>query len=169
MSRPPKPLADPEHITRRDFVRASAAGAAAALAATQGLPVAAAHAQASGSVGSATAQGLPPYVGAGSNAPVRPFQLYDVTVGESLFKEKQDRMLNFLRSYDERRFLVLFNEQAGRPNPPGVSVPGGWEDGGQLSGHWAGHFMTALAQSYALTGEQVFKDKLDWMVDEFGE
>lgn len=151
-------------MKRRDFIRAGAVGVTA-LAATKALPGTAQARPA----GVASSESLPPYVGAGSTAPVRPFQLYDVTVGQSLFKEKQDRMLNFLRSYDERRFLVLFNDQAGRPNPPGVPVPGGWEDGGQLSGHWAGHFMTALAQCYALTGEQVFKDKLDWMVDELGE
>ncbi|WP_354905696.1 hypothetical protein, partial [Dactylosporangium sp. NPDC006015] len=29
----------------------------------------------------------------------------------------------------------------GRSNPSGVNVPGGWEDGGLLSGHWAGHTM----------------------------
>jgi DUF1680 family protein len=154
-------------MKRRDFIRASAVGVTA-LAATEALPAAAAQAQPAAPA-SLAAQSMPPYVGAGSTAPVRPFQLFDVTVGESLFKEKQDRMLNFLRTYDERRFLVLFNNQAGRPNPPGVSVPGGWEDGGQLSGHWTGHFMTALAQAYAGTGEQVFKDKLDWMVDELGE
>lgn len=48
-------------------------------------------------------------------------------------------------------------------------MPGGWENGGLLSGHWAGHYLTALAQAYADEGEQVFKDKLDWMVDELAE
>jgi DUF1680 family protein len=47
-------------------------------------------------------------------------------------------------------------------------VPGGWEDGGLLSGHWTGHFMTMLAQAATGTGEQVFTDKLAWMVDELG-
>ncbi|WP_233512362.1 beta-L-arabinofuranosidase domain-containing protein [Micromonospora deserti] len=89
-----------------------------------------------------------------------------MTLGDGLLQEKRDRMKNYLRQFDERRFLVLFNNQAGRPNPPGVPVPGGWEDGGLLSGHWAGHFMTALAQSYADHGEPIFKSKLDWMVDE---
>jgi DUF1680 family protein len=154
-------------MKRREFIRASAVGLTA-VASTKALAATAAHAQPAGMASSVT-QSAVPYVGAGSNAAVRPFQLSDVTLGNGLFKEKQDRMLNFLRSYDERRFLVLFNLQAGRPNPPGVSVPGGWEDGGQLSGHWAGHFMTALAQAYAGTGEQTFKDKLDWMVHELGE
>jgi DUF1680 family protein len=147
-------------FTRRDFLRASTI-TAAALAAAEALPAAA---------GAASAAPAPrahqPDVGAGSTAPVRPFALPAVRLGASLFTEKRDRMLEFARQYDERRFLVLFNDTAGRPNPPGVSAPGGWEDGGLLSGHWAGHFLTLLAQSYAGSGEPVFKRKLDWMVDE---
>lgn len=104
--------------------------------------------------------------GPGGTAPVRPFRLDQVRLGGGLLQEKRDRIKAFLRAYDERRFLVLFNNQAGRPNPSGVSPPGGWEDGGLLSGHWTGHFMTALSQAYAEQGETVFKSKLDWMVGE---
>ncbi|WP_117208086.1 beta-L-arabinofuranosidase domain-containing protein [Allorhizocola rhizosphaerae] len=143
-------------MKRRDFLRASAAGAAAA-AATDTLARV---------PGQAAEASLPPYVGAGSNTAILPFPLQDVRLGAGLFLEKRDRMLNFARQYDHRRFLVLFNNQAGRPNPPGVTPPGGWEDGGLLSGHYAGHYLTLLAQSHASTGEQVFQDKLDFMVAE---
>ncbi|KAK8058475.1 Secreted protein [Apiospora phragmitis] len=109
---------------------------------------------------------VPADPGPGGTAPVRPFRLDQVRLGDGLLQEKRDRMKEFLREYDERRFLVLFNNQAGRPNPGGVEVPGGWEDGGLLSGHWTGHYMTALSQAFADQGEQVFKTKLDWMVKE---
>ncbi|KAI1424434.1 hypothetical protein F5Y12DRAFT_456487 [Xylaria sp. FL1777] len=105
-------------------------------------------------------------LGPGATAPVRPFALDQVQLGNGLLQEKRDRIKAFLRAYDERKFLVLFNNQAGRPNPKGVTPPGGWEDGGLLSGHWTGHFMTALSQAYADQGEQVFKTKLDWMINE---
>ncbi|KAK7420370.1 hypothetical protein QQX98_002793 [Neonectria punicea] len=105
-------------------------------------------------------------LGPGSTAPVQPFRLDQVRLGDGLLQEKRDRIKEFLRNYDERRFLILFNNQADRPNPEGISVPGEWEDGGLLSGHWTGHFMTALSQAYAGQGEEVFKDKLDWMVTE---
>jgi hypothetical protein len=72
-------------------------------------------------------------VGAGSTGAIQPFQIDNVVLGAGLLKEKQDRMISFARGYDERRFLVLFNQLAGRPNPAGVSAPGGWEDGGLLS------------------------------------
>jgi DUF1680 family protein len=154
-------------VKRRDFMRASAFGVAAA--ATAGaLPEARAATPAETQRARALAQDLPPYVGAGSTAPVRPFTLPQVSLGEGLFQEKRDLIKNFIEQYDERRFLVLFNNTAGRPNAPGVEVPGGWEDGGLLSGHWAGHYLTALAQAQADQGEQVFKDKLDWMVEEIG-
>jgi DUF1680 family protein len=104
--------------------------------------------------------------GVGGPAPVRPFALRDVGLGAGLLQEKRDRIKTFLKLYDERRFLMLFNNQAGRPNPDDVAVPGGWEDGGLLSGHWAGHYLTALAQACADQGEAAYRSKLDWMVGE---
>ncbi|KAI2634027.1 hypothetical protein GGS21DRAFT_124975 [Xylaria nigripes] len=108
----------------------------------------------------------PTDLGPGSTAPVRPFRLNQVRLGDGLMQEKRDRVKSFLRSYDTRKFLVLFNNQAGRPNPEGVTPPGGWEDGGLLSGHWAGHYMTILSQAYADQGEEIFKNRLDWMINE---
>jgi len=105
-------------------------------------------------------------LGPGGTAPVRPFALDQVRLGDGVLQKKRDRIKAFIKNYDERRFLVLFNNQAGRPNPSGVSVPGGWEDGGLLSGHWTGHYMTALSQAYAELGDEVYKTKLDWMVTE---
>ncbi|KUI70044.1 Non-reducing end beta-L-arabinofuranosidase [Cytospora mali] len=105
-------------------------------------------------------------LGPGGTAPVRPFRLDQVRLGNGLLQEKRDRIKGFLEAYDERQFMVLFNNQAGRPNPDGVSPPGGWEDGGLLSGHWTGHYLTALSQAYADKGQTIFKTKLDWMVGE---
>ncbi|GAB3329012.1 glycoside hydrolase family 127 protein [Micromonospora halotolerans] len=154
-------------VNRRQLLQASAAGVAA-VASSAALPATVAYAapEAETATGPAALNLTSPDPGPGGTAPVRPFQLGDVRLGDGLFQEKRDRMKNFLRQYDQRRFLVLFNNQASRPNPAGVAVPGGWEDGGLLSGHWAGHFMTALAQAYADQREPIFKTKLDWMVDE---
>ncbi|KAJ4374646.1 hypothetical protein N0V86_007519 [Didymella sp. IMI 355093] len=105
-------------------------------------------------------------VGPGATAPVRPFQLDEVRLGDGLLQEKRDRVKNFIRTYDERRFLVLFNTVAGRPNISDLEPPGGWEDGGLLSGHWTGHYMSALSQAYVDQNEMIFKSKLDWMVKE---
>lgn len=161
---------DEVKVNRRQLLQASAIGAVAGAGAFTATPAEAAPDSGAADSGAATS-GAAAVVGVaalgpGATAPVRPFELSEVRLGNGLLQEKRDRMKNFLRQYDERRFLVLFNNQAGRPNPAGVSVPGGWEDGGLLSGHWAGHYMTALAQAYADQGEAVYKDKLDRMVSE---
>jgi len=148
-------------FNRRQLLQASALSAGAAAGTSVFAAADAEAAPVAGPAAAATAA-----LGPGSTAPVRPFELREVRLGNGLLQEKRDRMKSFLREYDERRFLVLFNNQAGRPNPAGVSVPGGWEDGGLLSGHWAGHHLTALAQAYADQGEAVYKTKLDWMVAE---
>jgi DUF1680 family protein len=105
-------------------------------------------------------------IGPGATAPLRPFRLDQVQLSDGLLQEKRDRVKNFIRTYDERRFLVLFNSVAGRSNISDLEPPGGWEDGGLLSGHWTGHYMSALSQAYADKGETIFKSKLDWMVEE---
>src|SRR5262245_26201807 len=82
-------------LSRRTFVGASALGVAGA-AASQFLPAA------PGLAAEAVAGNIP-YVGAGSNAPVRPFWLGQVSLGPGLLQEKRDRMKEWLRQYDERR------------------------------------------------------------------
>lgn len=113
---------------------------------------------------------------------VRPFELGQVTLGDSVFKEKRDRLLYFAREYgpsvvggvrdDVRgpdRMLRSFRVNAGLDHK-GVNPIGSWESpDGNLRGHYTGHFLTLLAQSYASTGEQIFKDKLDYMVTALGE
>ncbi len=113
---------------------------------------------------------------------VQPFDLGQVTLGDSVFREKRDRLLYFAREYgpsvvngvrdDLRgpdRMLRSFRVNAGLDHK-GASPIGSWESpDGNLRGHYTGHFLTLLAQSYASTGEQIFKDKLDYMVTALGE
>ena len=52
----------------------------------------------------------------------------------------------FLLNYPIDNILYLFRLNAGLPNPQGAHAPGGWEvDGGNLRGHFAGHFLSGLA------------------------
>ncbi len=151
-------------MRRRDFMRASAGASLTVMTAGGRFRAGDALAAPGGAGGPGS---LAPYVGAGSTAAIQPFQLPQVTLGAGMLKDKQDRMISFARGYDERRFLVLFNQLAGRPNPSGVNPPGGWEDGGLLSGHWTGHYMTMLAQA-AGAGFPDLGDKLGWVVNELG-
>lgn len=113
---------------------------------------------------------------------VRPFDLSQVTLGDSVFSEKRARLLYFAREYgpsvvngvrDDRRgpdrMLRSFRVNAGLDDR-GASPIGSWETpDGNLRGHYTGHFLTLLAQSYASTGEQLYKDKLDYLVTALGE
>lgn len=108
---------------------------------------------------------------------VRPFDLSRVRLGEGLFREKRDRMLNYARNYGSDtdvyggpdRLLSIFRATAGL-DTRGAEPVGSWENAtGYLRGHYAGHFMSMLAQAYASTGDPVYKEKLDYMVAALGE
>ncbi|MFF4349496.1 beta-L-arabinofuranosidase domain-containing protein [Streptomyces sp. NPDC001530] len=99
---------------------------------------------------------------------LRPFPLKDVALGKGLFATKRALMLDHGRGYDVDRLLQVFRANAGL-STRGAVAPGGWEGldgeaGGNLRGHYTGHFMTMLAQAYGSTGEQVYADKLGSMV-----
>ncbi|GAA2806251.1 beta-L-arabinofuranosidase domain-containing protein [Saccharopolyspora taberi] len=139
-------------VSRRDALRLGAASAV--------LP-------AFSSLLPASAQASP----AGSAAPqarLHPFPLSDVALGDGLFADKRGLLLDFVRGYDENRLLQVFRSNAYLPTG-GAVAPGGWEglDGagnGNLRGHFTGHFMTALAQAYASTGEPEFERKLRTLI-----
>lgn len=108
---------------------------------------------------------------------VRPFALTQVELGEGLLAEKRDRMLHYARNYGSEtdpfagpdRLLAIFRANASL-DTRGAEPPGGWEDGvGYLRGHYAGHFMTMLAQAWADTGDDIYKRKLDYMVSTLAE
>jgi len=103
---------------------------------------------------------------------VRPFRLDQVSLGASVFREKRDRMLNYARNYGSDadvfagpdRLLSIFRANAGL-DTKGAEPVGSWENAtGYLRGHYAGHFMSMLAQAYASTQDEVYKQKLDYMV-----
>ncbi|MFJ8788607.1 beta-L-arabinofuranosidase domain-containing protein [Streptomyces sp. NPDC102462] len=99
---------------------------------------------------------------------VKPFDNTRVTLAPSLFTDNRDRVLNFLRAYSADRMLAVFRTNAGL-DTHGAQPPGGWETAdGNLRGHFAGHFLSALSLAYAGTGERVYKDKADYMVGALG-
>jgi|JI10StandDraft_1071094.scaffolds.fasta_scaffold14245_5 DUF1680 family protein len=108
---------------------------------------------------------------------VQPFALSQVTLRDSVFTQKRDRMLAYARGYGGMenvfagpdRVLSIFRTNAGL-DTKGAAPVGSWENAtGYLRGHYAGHFMSMLAQSYAGTGDAIFKQKLDYMVAALAE
>jgi DUF1680 family protein len=108
---------------------------------------------------------------------IRPFQLTQVTLGDGLFQQKRDRMLRYARNYGSDtdifagpdRLLSIFRVNAGLETL-GAEPVGSWENAtGYLRGHYAGHFMSMLAQAFAGTGDEIYKQKLDYMVQGLAE
>ena len=157
MSREPKNTAHPD---RRDFLKTAGAAAAGAVL----VPRLEALAGTPGIAESASA--------ARAGWTVRPFALTQVKLAESLFTQKRDRMLAYARGYGgdadvfagPDRVLSIFRANAGL-DTKGAQPVGSWENGtGYLRGHYAGHFMSMLAQAYAGTGDAIYKQKLDYIV-----
>ena len=114
----------------------------------------------------------PPQQLAPTGRQVVPFPLSQVRLSAGLFRQKQERMLRYAREYGGSqdihagpdRLLSIFRANAGL-DTRGAEPVGGWETAtGYLRGHYAGHFLSLLAQAYAGTGDPVYKEKLDHMV-----
>ncbi|WP_043625498.1 beta-L-arabinofuranosidase domain-containing protein [Nonomuraea candida] len=159
----------PNMMPRREALRL-AAMAVATPSALLSLPPGAARAAEPGGTGH---EGAPPPARHQPPEPeswiVKPFANSQVTLGESLFSAKRDRILAFLRAFPADRVLANFRANAGL-DTLGAQPPGGWDDAtGNLRGHFSGHFLSALALAYAESGDPFFKDKADYLVKALGE
>jgi hypothetical protein len=109
---------------------------------------------------------------AGAAAPERPalaastFALGDVRLLDSPFKQAMECNAGYLLSLNADRLLHNTREYAGLP-PKGESY-GGWEARG-IAGHSLGHYLTAISQQFAATGDQRFRDRLDYIIAEMAE
>lgn len=73
--------------------------------------------------------------------------------------------LAYLRSLKPDRLLAGFLETAGLP-AKGERYPG-WEVT-EIQGHTLGHYLTAVSQAFAYTGEKDLSDRLAYMTEELG-
>ena len=160
------------HPTRRDFLKTASVAATGALLLPplDALADTPRVAEATSALAATASGGVAKAARAAQT--VEPFALAQVKLGESLFTQKRDRMLAYARGYGGEanvfagpdRVLSIFRANAGL-DTKGAQPVGSWENGtGYLRGHYAGHFMSMLAQAYAGTGEEIFKQKLDYMV-----
>ncbi|MGC8829202.1 MAG: beta-L-arabinofuranosidase domain-containing protein [Verrucomicrobiia bacterium] len=96
-----------------------------------------------------------------------PFSLKEVRLLDgSPFKTNQDRAVKYLLSLEPDRFLANFRKEAGLK--PKAEHYGGWERMG-VSGHSCGHYLSACSIAYASTGDQRFKERVNYIVDELAE
>ncbi len=97
---------------------------------------------------------------------VRQFPLSEVQLLESPFKEAMDRNATYLLSLDADRLLHNTRQYAGLK--PKGELYGGWEAQG-IAGHTLGHYLTALSQQFAATGDAHFRDRITHIVSEMAE
>src|SRR4051812_10616073 len=77
-----------------------------------------------------------------------------------------ERNAAYLLSLDPDRFLHNARLYAGLK--PKGELYGGWESRG-IAGHSLGHYLTALSQQYAATGDKRFRDRIEYIVEEMAE
>ncbi len=99
------------------------------------------------------------------------FDLQDIRLLNSLFKDNMEREGRWLLSLPNDRLLHSFRVNAGMNTPKPDSktkmpLPlGGWEGlDMELRGHSIGHILSGLAFQYASTGNEMFKKKADSLV-----
>lgn len=96
------------------------------------------------------------------------FSLSDIHLDgtDTIFGQNMARDLEYLKVMDADRMLYNFRKTFGA-DTKGAQPLTGWEEPtGLLRGHSTGHFLSALAQAYASTGEAAYKEKMDYMVSE---
>lgn len=96
------------------------------------------------------------------------FELSDISLDgtDTIYGQNMARALEYLKLMDADRMLYNFRATFGQ-DTKGASPLTGWDEPtGLLRGHSTGHFMSALAQAYASTGDEEIKAKLDYMIEE---
>ena len=91
------------------------------------------------------------------------FNLRDVKLLNSPFTNAMSKDSAYLMLLKPDRLLYRFYKHAGLAVKD--SIYGGWESEG-LSGHTLGHYLSAVSMMYISTGNQAFKTKIDYVVNE---
>jgi DUF1680 family protein len=95
----------------------------------------------------------------------RPLPLENVRLTGGPLKHAQDLELEYLLALEPDRMLAYLRRSA--KLEPKAQGYGGWDgDGRQLTGHIAGHYLSAVAIAWAATGDQRFKDRANYLVSE---
>ena len=99
----------------------------------------------------------------------RPLPLSAVRLTGGPLKNSQDLDAKYLLALEPDRMLAGYRLRAGlEPKAKGY---GGWDsvNGKQLTGHIAGHYLSAVSLMYAATGDPRFKERADYLIKELKE
>ena len=92
------------------------------------------------------------------------FPIGDVKLLDGPFKHARDLNLEVLLQYDVDRLLAPFRAEAGLPKK--AEYYPNWAG---LDGHIAGHYLTAMAMNWQMTGNPECKRRMEYMIDEMAE
>ncbi|MBA3321920.1 MAG: glycoside hydrolase family 127 protein [Pyrinomonadaceae bacterium] len=101
-----------------------------------------------------------------SPSTVEPFTLRQVELLASPFKAAMERNAKYLLALEPDRLLHNTRKYAGLQ--PEGELYGGWEARG-VAGHTLGHYLTALSQQYAATGDARFRERIAYIIREMAE
>jgi DUF1680 family protein len=99
----------------------------------------------------------------------RPLPLSAVRLTGGPLKQAQDVTAKYLLELEPDRMMAGYRVRAGfAPKAEGY---GGWDavESRQLTGHIAGHYLSAVSLMYAATGDERFKERADYLVNEMKE
>ena len=98
----------------------------------------------------------------------RPLPLSAVRLTGGPLKRAQELDAAYLLKLEPDRMLAYYRKRAGlAPRAEGYR---GWDgDGKNLTGHIAGHYLSAVSLMYAATGDSRFKERADYIVRELKE
>ncbi|RKR80800.1 hypothetical protein BDD43_0935 [Mucilaginibacter gracilis] len=94
------------------------------------------------------------------------FDLQDVQLLESPFKQAMEKDAAYLLTIDPDRLLSGFRSHSGLT--PKGKLYDGWESSG-LAGHTLGHYLSAISMQYASTRNPQFLERVNYIVKELKE
>jgi DUF1680 family protein len=102
----------------------------------------------------------------GGPAVAHPVPLNKVRLTGGPLQRAQLADIKYLLELEPDRMLAFYRTRAGLPAK--ARPYGGWDGPGRnLTGHVAGHYLSAVSAMYAATGDARFKDRADYLVREF--
>lgn len=116
-------------------------------------------------VGAATAPQPPRPIEPAVVDVARPLPLSAVRLTGGPLEHAQDLDAKYLLELDPDRMLAFYRQRAGLTSK--AQPYGGWDgDGRNLTGHIAGHYLSAVSLMWAATGDPRFKERADYIVSE---
>lgn len=118
--------------------------------------------------------GLPPRPAHAVKPAVQPgaalFDLADVRLLESEFKQAMETDKSYLLWTDPDRFLVFFQKQAGLFQGTDLLLGWGSKNMGAEVAQWSlGHYLSACSEMYRSTGDEKMLERVNYIIDELAK